>query len=256
LFSYKYKNIKYLSMTDGLLQASGLCKAYRGRTVVDCVGMELHSGEVVGLLGPNGAGKTTTFYMIVGLIVPESGIVRLSGEDITGLPMYLRARSGISYLPQEPSVFRKLTVKENILCIAETLPISVTKQKELTLSLLEEFGIDHLQNQGANTLSGGERRRLEIARALVLTPQFILLDEPFAGIDPLAVLDIQRIIRELQKRGIGILITDHNVRDTLNITDRAYIINNGKIMREGSPEQLTNDDEVRKVYLGENFRLI
>jgi lipopolysaccharide export system ATP-binding protein len=243
-------------MEYGILQASGLCKSYRGRTVVNNVSIELRSGEVVGLLGPNGAGKTTTFYMIVGLIVPESGIVRLGGEDITGLPMYRRARSGISYLPQEPSVFRKLTVKENIQCIAETLPISSKKQKELTISLLEEFGIDHLQNQGAYTLSGGERRRLEIARALVLTPQFILLDEPFAGIDPLAVLDIQRIIKELQKRGIGVLITDHNVRDTLNITDRAYIINNGKIMREGSPEQLTNDDEVRKVYLGENFRLI
>jgi lipopolysaccharide export system ATP-binding protein len=243
-------------MAYNTLQASGLCKTYRGRKVVDSVSIELHSGEVAGLLGPNGAGKTTTFYMIVGLIVPESGIVRLGGEDITGLPMYRRARSGISYLPQEPSVFRKLSVKENIQCIAETLPISSKKQKELTVSLLEEFGIDHLQNQGAYTLSGGERRRLEIARALVLTPQFILLDEPFAGIDPLAVLDIQRIIRELQKKGIGVLITDHNVRDTLNITDRAYIINNGKIMREGSPEQLTNDDEVRKVYLGENFRLI
>jgi lipopolysaccharide export system ATP-binding protein len=243
-------------MEYGILHASGLCKAYRGRTVVNNVSIELRAGEVVGLLGPNGAGKTTTFYMIVGLIMPESGIVRLGGGDITGLPMYLRARSGISYLPQEPSVFRKLTVKENILCIAETLPISSKKQKELTISLLEEFGIDHLQNQGAYTLSGGERRRLEIARALVLTPQFILLDEPFAGIDPLAVLDIQRIIKELQKRGIGVLVTDHNVRDTLNITDRAYIINNGKIMREGSPEQLTNDDEVRKVYLGENFRLI
>lgn len=243
-------------MEYDILQASGLCKAYRGRTVVNNVSIELRSGEVVGLLGPNGAGKTTTFYMIVGLIVPESGIVRLGGGDITGLPMYRRARSGISYLPQEPSVFRKLTVKENIQCIAETLPISSKKQKELTISLLEEFGIDHLQNQGAYTLSGGERRRLEIARALVLTPHFILLDEPFAGIDPLAVLDIQRIIKELQKRRIGVLITDHNVRDTLNITDRAYIINNGNIMREGSPEQLTNDDEVRKVYLGENFRLI
>jgi lipopolysaccharide export system ATP-binding protein len=243
-------------MKYGILQASGLCKAYRGRTVVNNVSIELRSGEVVGLLGPNGAGKTTTFYMIVGLIVPEQGVVRLGGDDITGLPMYRRARAGISYLPQEPSVFRKLTVKENIQCIAESLPLSLKKQKEVTISLLEEFGIDHLQNQGAYTLSGGERRRLEIARALVLTPQFILLDEPFAGIDPLAVLDIQRIIKELQKRGIGVLITDHNVRDTLNITDRAYIINNGKIMREGSPEQLTNDDEVRKVYLGENFRLI
>jgi lipopolysaccharide export system ATP-binding protein len=243
-------------MEYDILQASGLFKAYRGRTVVNNVSIELRSGEVVGLLGPNGAGKTTTFYMIVGLIVPESGMVRLGGGDITDLPMYRRARSGISYLPQEPSVFRKLTVKENIQCIAETLPLSAKKQKEVTISLLEEFGIDHLQNQGAYTLSGGERRRLEIARALVLTPQFILLDEPFAGIDPLAVLDIQRIIKGLKKRGIGVLITDHNVRDTLNITDRAYIINNGKIMREGSPEQLTNDDEVRKVYLGENFRLI
>lgn len=243
-------------MAYNTLQASGLCKTYRGRTVVDSVRVELRSGEVVGLLGPNGAGKTTTFYMIVGLIAPESGIVRLGGEDITGLPMYRRARSGISYLPQEPSVFRKLTVIENIQCIAETLPISSKKQKELAISLLEEFGIDHLRNQGAYTLSGGERRRLEIARALVLTPQFILLDEPFAGIDPLAILDIQRIIRELQKKGIGVLITDHNVRDTLNITDRAYIINSGRIMREGSPEQLTNDDEVRKVYLGENFKLI
>jgi lipopolysaccharide export system ATP-binding protein len=243
-------------MVYGILKASGLCKTYRGRKVVDSVNIELQSGEVVGLLGPNGAGKTTTFYIIVGLIVPESGIVRLGEEDITGLPMYRRARSGISYLPQEPSVFRKLTVKENIQCIAETLPMTSKEQKELTISLLEEFGIDHLQNQGAYTLSGGERRRLEIARALVLTPQFILLDEPFAGIDPLAVLDIQRIIRELQKKGIGVLITDHNVRDTLNITDRAYIINNGRIMREGSPEQLTNDDEVRKVYLGENFKLI
>lgn len=243
-------------MLDGMLQASGLSKTYRGRKVVDNVSLELHPGEVVGLLGPNGAGKTTTFYMIVGLIAPESGIVSLRGEEITQLPMYRRARSGISYLPQEPSIFRKLTVKENIQCIAETLPLAPEKQQELTQELLEEFGIEHLCNQGAYTLSGGERRRLEIARALVLTPQYILLDEPFAGIDPLAVLDIQRIVGELKKRGIGVLITDHNVRETLNITDRAYIINDGKILREGSPEQLTNDDEVRKVYLGENFRLI
>lgn len=243
-------------MIDGVLQATGLSKAYRGRKVVDTVSLELHPGEVVGLLGPNGAGKTTTFYMIVGLIAPESGWVRLRGEDITNLPMYRRARSGISYLPQESSVFRKLTVGENIQCIAETLSLSPEKMEALTTSLLEEFGIEHLRDQGAYTLSGGERRRLEIARALVLTPQFILLDEPFAGIDPLAVLDIQRIVRGLKNRGIGVLITDHNVRETLNITDRAYIINNGKILREGSPEQLTNDDEVRKVYLGENFRLI
>jgi lipopolysaccharide export system ATP-binding protein len=242
-------------MLNGFLQASGLSKSYRGRKVVSEVSLELRHGEVVGLLGPNGAGKTTTFYIIVGLIAPESGRVHLCGKEITNLPMYQRARSGISYLPQEPSVFRKLTVLENLRSIAETLDIASGKREELTTSLLKEFGIEHLQNQGAYTLSGGERRRLEIARALVLTPQFILLDEPFAGIDPLAVLDIQRIIGRLRDRGIGVLITDHNVRETLNITDRAYIINDGKILREGSPEQLTNDDEVRKVYLGENFRL-
>jgi len=242
-------------MTNGILQAFCLTKTYRGRKVVNDVSLELQRGEVVGLLGPNGAGKTTTFYVIVGLISPESGHVQLCGDEITGLPMYQRARSGISYLPQEPSVFRKLTVYENLRSIAETLQITSKKREELTNSLLEEFGIEHLRNQGAYTLSGGERRRLEIARALVLTPQFILLDEPFAGIDPLAVLDIQRIIGGLRDRGIGGLITDHNVRETLNITDRAYIINDGKILREGSPEQLTNDHEVKKVYLGENFRL-
>jgi len=242
-------------MGNDILQASGLCKSYRGRRVVSEVSLELRHGEVVGLLGPNGAGKTTTFYMIVGLIAPEDGRVHLCGREITDLPMYQRARSGISYLPQEPSVFRKLTVLENLRSIAETLDISAQKREELTASLLKEFGIEQLRNQGAYTLSGGERRRLEIARALVLTPQFILLDEPFAGIDPLAVLDIQRIIGGLKDRGIGVLITDHNVRETLNITDRAYIINDGRILREGSPEQLTNDDEVRKVYLGENFRL-
>jgi lipopolysaccharide export system ATP-binding protein len=237
------------------LRASSLSKSYRGRKVVNEVSLELSSGEVVGLLGPNGAGKTTTFYMIVGLIAPESGQVRLGGEDITRMPMYRRARSGISYLPQEPSVFRKLTVLENLLGIAETLSLSSERRGQLVAELLKEFGIEQLQNQGAYTLSGGERRRLEIARALVLTPRFILLDEPFAGIDPLAVLDIQRIIRGLKERGIGVLITDHNVRETLNITDRAYIISDGKILREGTPEQLTTDDEVKKVYLGENFRL-
>jgi lipopolysaccharide export system ATP-binding protein len=242
-------------MKNGALQVFSLSKSYRGRRVVSEVSLELRRGEVVGLLGPNGAGKTTTFYMIVGLIAPEEGRVSLYGEEITNLPMYQRARSGISYLPQEPSVFRKLTVLENLQSIAETLDISSQEREELTASLLEEFGIEHLRNQGAYTLSGGERRRLEIARALVLTPQFILLDEPFAGIDPLAVLDIQRIIGRLRDRRIGVLITDHNVRETLNITDRAYIINDGKIMREGSPEQLTNDYEVRKVYLGENFQL-
>jgi lipopolysaccharide export system ATP-binding protein len=242
-------------MINGALKASRLNKYYRGRKVVDEVCLELRRGEIVGLLGPNGAGKTTTFYIIVGLIAPESGNVQLGENDITNLPMYQRARSGISYLPQEPSVFRKLTVLENLQGIAETLNVSSARREELTAGLLKEFGIEHLGNQGAYTLSGGERRRLEIARALVLTPQFILLDEPFAGIDPLAVLDIQRIVRGLKDRGIGVLITDHNVRETLNITDRAYIINDGKILREGSPEQLINDDEVRKVYLGENFRL-
>jgi len=242
-------------MKYGVLQASGLSKSYRGRKVINEVSLELRRGEVVGLLGPNGAGKTTTFYIIVGLISPEGGRVHLSGKEITHLPMYQRARSGISYLPQEPSVFRKLTVLENLQSIAETLDISARRREELTTSLLKEFGIEHLRNQGAYSLSGGERRRLEIARALVLTPQFILLDEPFAGIDPLAVLDIQRIIGSLKERGIGVLITDHNVRETLNITDRAYIINDGKILREGSPEKLTSDDEVKKVYLGENFRL-
>ena len=249
-------NYRYLGDTDdGELQASSLCKSYRGRKVVNEVSLKLRNGEVVGLLGPNGAGKTTTFYIIVGLVAPEGGQVRLCGEEITHLPMYRRARSGISYLPQEPSVFRKLTVFENLLGIAETLNLPFEEREELVMGLLKEFGIEQLRNQGAYTLSGGERRRLEIARALVLTPRFILLDEPFAGIDPLAVLDIQRIVKDLKARGIGVLITDHNVRETLNITDRAYIINDGRILREGSPEQLTNDDEVKKVYLGENFRL-
>jgi len=238
------------------LRAYGLEKSYRGRKVVDGVSLELSQGEVVGLLGPNGAGKTTTFYVIVGLIAPDGGRVVLNGDEITSLPMYQRARSGISYLPQEPSVFRKLTVDENLRSIAETLDLEREELEARVTDLLEEFGIIHLRDQGAYTLSGGERRRLEIARALVLTPRFVLLDEPFAGIDPLAVLDIQRIISNLKSRGIGILITDHNVRETLNITDRAYIINDGKILRDGSPAELTSDEEVKKVYLGENFRLI
>jgi lipopolysaccharide export system ATP-binding protein len=242
-------------MNSSQLQACGLEKSYRGRKVVSDVHLELRQGEVVGLLGPNGAGKTTTFYMVVGLISPDAGKVLLNGADITGSPMYQRARSGISYLPQEPSAFRKLTVEENLRGIAETLPLTAGEQTERVESLLEEFGIAELRRQGAYTLSGGERRRLEIARALVLTPRFVLLDEPFAGIDPLAVLDIQRIIGELKKRNIGILVTDHNVRETLNITDRAYIINEGKILRVGAPDELTNDTEVKKVYLGENFRL-
>jgi lipopolysaccharide export system ATP-binding protein len=242
-------------MNNGELRAFSLCKSYGGRKVVNEVSLALERGEVVGLLGPNGAGKTTTFYIIVGLIAPESGNVQLGGEEITSLPMYQRARSGISYLPQEPSVFRKLTVQENLRSIAETLDLTSEKRETLIFGLLEEFGIEHLRDQKAYSLSGGERRRLEIARALVLTPRFILLDEPFAGIDPLAVLDIQRIVGRLKTRGIGVLITDHNVRETLNITDRAYIISDGKILREGSPEQLTSDAEVKKVYLGDNFKL-
>jgi lipopolysaccharide export system ATP-binding protein len=242
-------------MTTNTLRASGLSKAYRGRKVVNEVSLRLTQGEVVGLLGPNGAGKTTTFYIIVGLISPDSGRVFVNDVEITSLPMYQRARSGISYLPQEPSVFRKLNVEENLKSIAETMSATGEEQEALVNGLLEEFGIEHLRRQGAYTLSGGERRRLEIARALVRTPKFILLDEPFAGIDPLAVLDIQRIVARLKERNIGVLITDHNVRETLNITDRAYIITEGKILRDGSPEELTNDLEVKKVYLGEHFRL-
>jgi lipopolysaccharide export system ATP-binding protein len=242
-------------MTNSTLQVLALSKAYRGRRVADQVDLEIAQGEVVGLLGPNGAGKTTTFYMIVGLIAPDSGSVFLDGRDITALPMYQRARAGVSYLPQEPSVFRKLTVEENLLSISETLDLTTDEQSAIVTNLLEEFGIEKVRWQGAYTLSGGERRRLEIARALVLTPRFVLLDEPFAGIDPLAVADIQRIIGQLKSRNIGILITDHNVRETLNITDRAYIINEGKILRGGRPQELTGDEEVRKVYLGENFRL-
>jgi lipopolysaccharide export system ATP-binding protein len=242
-------------MTTSTLRASGLSKAYRGRKVVNEVSLRLTQGEVVGLLGPNGAGKTTTFYIIVGLISPDSGRVFVNDIEITSLPMYQRARSGISYLPQEPSVFRKLNVEENLKSIAETMSVTGEEQEALVNGLLEEFGIEHLRRQGAYTLSGGERRRLEIARALVRTPKFILLDEPFAGIDPLAVLDIQRIVARFKERNIGVLITDHNVRETLNITDRAYIITEGKILRDGSPEELTNDLEVKKVYLGEHFRL-
>jgi lipopolysaccharide export system ATP-binding protein len=223
--------------------------------VVNEVSLRLTQGEVVGLLGPNGAGKTTTFYIIVGLISPDSGRVFVNDVEITSLPMYQRARSGISYLPQEPSVFRKLNVEENLKSIAETMSATGEEQEALVNGLLEEFGIEHLRRQGAYTLSGGERRRLEIARALVRTPKFILLDEPFAGIDPLAVLDIQRIVARFKEKNIGVLITDHNVRETLNITDRAYIITEGKILRDGSPEELTNDLEVKKVYLGEHFRL-
>ena len=238
------------------LEAKGISKSYKGRKVVADVNIEVKSGEVVGLLGPNGAGKTTSFYMIVGLTRPDEGSILFNGADITDLPMYLRARKGISYLPQEPSAFRKLNVEDNLYAISETMDLSPGLADQLVNDLLEEFGIDELRKSPAYTLSGGERRRLEIARALVTSPGFILLDEPFAGIDPLAVLDIQRTIEHLKGRGIGILITDHNVRDTLSITDRAYIIKEGRIFKDGTPLELSDDKEVRRVYLGENFKLL
>ncbi len=244
-----------LKPVQSILEALRLDKSYRGRKVVDRVSLRITAGEVVGLLGPNGAGKTTTFYAMVGLVRPDGGTVSLNGQDITHYPMYLRARKGISYLPQEPSVFRKLSVEDNLYAIAETLDLTHGLADQLVSELLEEFGIASLRRQPAYTLSGGERRRLEIARSLVIHPSFILLDEPFAGIDPLAVQEIQRIVVRLKSRRIGVLITDHNVRETLKITDRAYIIREGRIFRSGSPDLLSADLEVRKVYLGEHFRL-
>ena len=237
------------------LQAVELSKSYRGRKVVDDVELEIGQGEVVGLLGPNGAGKTTTFYILVGLARPDSGRVLLNDEEITDLPMYLRARSGISYLPQEPSVFRQLTSEENLLAVLETLPLTPEQQRDRLEELLVQMGLETVRASKAYTLSGGERRRLEIARSLTLQPSFILLDEPFSGIDPLTVKDLQEIIRELANSGIGVLITDHNVRETLSVTDRAYIVKSGKIFRKGRPQELSNDPEVRRVYLGDHFRL-
>jgi len=237
------------------LQAVDLSKSYRGRKVVDDVELEIGQGEVVGLLGPNGAGKTTTFYILVGLARPDSGRVLLNDEEITDLPMYLRARSGISYLPQEPSVFRQLTSEENLLAVLETLPLTPEQQRDRLEELLMQMGLETVRTSKAYTLSGGERRRLEIARSLTLEPSFILLDEPFSGIDPLTVKDLQELIRDLAKSGIGVLITDHNVRETLNVTDRAYILKSGKIFRKGRPDELSNDPEVRRVYLGDHFRL-
>lgn len=237
------------------LQAADLTKSYQGRKVVDDVNLEIRQGEVVGLLGPNGAGKTTTFYILVGLARPDFGRVLLDGEDITDLPMYLRARSGISYLPQEPSVFRKLTVEENLLAILETLPLTPEQRRDRVEELLAHMGLEGVRYSQAYVLSGGERRRLEIARSLVLSPAFVLLDEPFSGIDPLTVVDLQKIIADLSAAGIGVLVTDHNVRETLAVTHRAYIINEGKIFRSGTPSALSVDAEVRRVYLGESFRL-
>jgi lipopolysaccharide export system ATP-binding protein len=232
-------------------------KTYRGRSVVNGVSLQVKQGEVVGLLGPNGAGKTTSFYAIVGLIPPDVGRILYDGHDITSVPMYLRARKfGISYLPQEPSVFRKLTVEENVLAVLESQPISWHERREKMETLIDDLGLEHIRQNKGYALSGGERRRVEIARSLCINPTFILLDEPFSGIDPIAVLDLQKIISGLRASGIGILITDHNVRETLSVTDRAYIINEGKIFRSGSPEQLGTDPEVRRVYLGESFSLV
>jgi lipopolysaccharide export system ATP-binding protein len=232
-----------------------LVKIYNGRRVVDSVELEINSGEVVGLLGPNGAGKTTTFYMTVGLIKPDSGHVYIDQEEITDYPMYMRARKGVGYLPQEPSVFRKLSVKNNLMAILETLPISKKEQNLKADNLLAELGIDHLSQQKAALLSGGERRRLEITRALATDPSFILLDEPFAGIDPLAIIDIQNIIIHLAKRGIGVLISDHNVRETLGVCDKAYILNNGQVIESGSPETIATSPVARQIYLGMKFKL-
>jgi len=240
-----------------ILATDEIGKTYRGRQVVKGVSLRVEQGEVVGLLGPNGAGKTTSFYAIVGLVPPDSGRVLYDDEDITDVPMYLRARHfGISYLPQEPSVFRKLTVEENILAVLESQPISWHERREKMEKLIEQLGLEHIRQSRGYALSGGERRRVEIARCLCINPTFILLDEPFSGIDPIAVLDLQKIIFELKGAGIGVLITDHNVRETLSVTDRAYIINEGRIFRTGTPEALGNDPEVRRVYLGESFSLV
>ena len=237
------------------LTAEELSKSFRGRRVVNDVSLTVGEGEVVGLLGPNGAGKTTIFHMVVGLIRPDTGRVRLNGIDLTEFPMYLRARHGLTYLPQEPSVFRKLTVEQNILAVAETLPLTGKQRQEQLEELLNLLGLTHLRKHLAYTLSGGERRRLEIARALVISPKFMLLDEPFSGIDPITVLEIQKIVRGLKAKGIGVLITDHNVRETLRVTDRANIIHNGKIFRSGTPQELEADPEVRRIYLGDHFQL-
>ncbi len=238
-----------------MLLAKDLVKIYKRKRVVDSVTFEVESGSVVGLLGPNGAGKTTTFYMIVGLIRPDSGKVFLDGEEITSCPMYARARKGIGYLPQEASIFRKLTVEDNILAILETLPLTLSERHGSLRELLEELNIGHLADRKAYNLSGGERRRVEITRALVTKPSFILLDEPFAGIDPIAIIDIQKVIGHLKERGIGVVVSDHNVRETLGVCDRAYILNEGVLIESGPPEAIAASSVAREVYLGEGFRL-
>ena len=239
----------------GRLETKNLVKSFRSRTVVNDVSMTVNTSEIVGLLGPNGAGKTTNFYMVVGLYKPDSGVVTLNGEEITNLPMYKRARKGIGYLAQEASVFKKLSVKDNVLAILETLDLPRLKQFDRLDELLTDMGISHLANSMAYTLSGGERRRVEITRCLATNPEFILLDEPFAGIDPIAVADIQELIKGLKNRGIGILITDHNVRETLNLCQRAYILAEGELLEEGDPQTIANSEKAREIYLGENFRL-
>ena len=238
-----------------VLEGKDLVKIYGRRTVVKDVSFQVHRGEIVGLLGPNGAGKTTSFYMVTGMISPERGRVLLDGEDITGMPMYRRARKGIGYLSQEPSVFRKLTVEQNILLVLEMLGYAKDDRYRRLEELLDDLKIKHLRKNRADSLSGGERRRTEITRALVSQPSFLLLDEPFAGVDPIAVEDIQNIVRDLKKRGIGVLITDHNVRETLSITDRAYLMFEGQILKTGSSDYLANDEEARKLYLGRKFKL-
>jgi lipopolysaccharide export system ATP-binding protein len=240
---------------DRLIDARGLVKTYHGRRVVNDLNLHVGHGEIVGLLGPNGAGKTTTFYMVVGLIRPEAGSVSFKGRDVTRMPVYRRARLGVGYLAQEPSVFRKLTVAENIMAILETLPVTQAERRERLAALLRDLGLDKLARQKAYTLSGGERRKLEIARALVTEPAVLMLDEPFSGVDPLAVSDIQNIVLRLKGRGLGIFITDHNVRETLSVVDRAYLVYEGKVLREGASAFLINDKVSRELYLGEKFRM-
>jgi lipopolysaccharide export system ATP-binding protein len=238
----------------GKLTAAGLIKIYTGRRVVNGINLEINPGEVVGLLGPNGAGKTTTFYLIVGLIKPDSGTISLDGEDLSQCPMYIRARRGLNYLPQEPSIFRKLTVRENIMAILETLPITPEEREERLCALLAELDLTALAETRAYSLSGGERRRVEITRALVTAPKYILLDEPFAGIDPLAVAEIGKIIAQLKMKGIGVVISDHNVRETLSVCDRAYIVNEGSVLVEGTPEMIAASELARKIYFGDDFK--
>jgi lipopolysaccharide export system ATP-binding protein len=237
-----------------VLTAEAVAKTYNGRRVVNGVNIEVRGGEIVGLLGPNGAGKTTTFHIMVGLVQPDEGKVLLNDQNLTGAPIYQRARAGISYLPQESSVFRRLTVEENLFAILQTLDLSSVQQQERCEALMKMLGVDHLADHKAFTLSGGERRRVEIARALVLSPYFVLLDEPFTGVDPIAVAEIQKIIRGLIVSGIGILITDHNVRETLGICDRAYILSEGTVLEEGTPDKIASSAKARKFYLGEGFK--